>query len=104
VTSPGWHLTIQSKQNTRILNNFRLPRTWRPGLFVRAHAIWQELVRVCDTEMGAVQFLILSGGTLSGGETQRANVVTVRSGGIASGLRSTTAPSCSYSPAASAPI
>ena len=34
----------------------------------------------------AVQFLILSGGTLGGGEAQRANVVTVRSGGLASGF------------------
>ena len=33
-----------------------------------------------------VQFIVLSGGTLSGGEIPRGYVVTVRSGGIASGL------------------
>src|SRR5262249_56823469 len=33
-----------------------------------------------------VQFIVLSGGTLSGGEIPRGYVVNVRSGGIASGL------------------
>jgi autotransporter passenger strand-loop-strand repeat protein len=61
--------------------------TFRGGAVVEFGSGFKHALNVsANSSSVPVQFIVLSGGTLSGGEIARGNVVTVRSGGVASGL------------------